>query len=70
VAAQEATPRLADPLEEPAPIAASAQELPEDAGPLAVRAAGPVLDDVEVGDAPEEQLSATGWTPRRLCRRA
>jgi len=64
VAAQEATPRLADPLEEPAPIAASAQELPEDAGPLAVRAAGPVLDDVEVGDAPEDHILTAGGTHR------
>ena len=54
---------LACAFEELGSMAASSPEFPHDAGPAGVLAAGPVLLDVEVIDAPEERLLSADGTP-------
>ena len=65
MAVSEASPRLTGPLEEAAPMAASAPKLSQGAGPPAALAPALELHDSEVVDAPEEQLPTAGGTPRR-----
>jgi len=66
VAAPEASPGIAGPSEEPVPVAASALELSQRAFPSADLASDPVLNDVGVVDAPEDQPpTAAGAGDRR-----
>jgi hypothetical protein len=59
VAASGAAPGPIGPLEETAPMAAPAPEIPQPPGLWTALATSLVLDDVEVVDAPEDQLPPT-----------
>ena len=62
VAAPDTAPGPLSPLEEFEAMAAPAPELSQPPGPWAAPAVGPVLDDVEIINAPEDQLPTAGGT--------
>jgi len=66
MATSDAAPGAIGPLEELVSVATPAPEIPEDVDPGTASAACPVLDDVEVVDAPHSQWATTAGTRGRL----
>jgi hypothetical protein len=62
VATSDTAPGLIGPLEKFEAMAAPTPKLPQPPGPLAASAVGPVLDDVEIINAPENQLPTADGT--------